>query len=109
MKCLICQVAARAVHTPGDWSEVKCPAGCGHFRVSANLVARMTSRNEFFDVERTRRWLDMARNDEPVPLISTYDYKVSLLHRDDGERSVSLLRSRPGRLATSDSLEMPSD
>ncbi|POA21888.1 hypothetical protein C1886_03335 [Pseudomonas sp. FW300-N1A1] len=82
MKCLICQAAARTVHALGDWFEVKCSAGCGHFRVSANLAGKLALKNESFDVERTRRWLDMSRNDEPVPLISTYDYSVSLLHRD---------------------------
>ncbi|WLG48716.1 hypothetical protein [Pseudomonas sp. FP1742] len=30
----------------------------------------------------------MSRNDEPVPLISRYDYNVSLLHRDTEEKSV---------------------
>ncbi len=86
MKCLICLAAARTVHVPGDWSEVICSAGCGHFRVSANLVAKMSMKNELFHLERTRRWLEMARNDEPVPLISTYDYNVSLLHRDVEEK-----------------------
>lgn len=89
MKCLICQAAARTVHALGDWSEIKCSAGCGHFRVSANLVAKMTLKNESFDIERTRRWIEMSRNDEPVPLISTYDYSVSLLHRDTDERAAS--------------------
>jgi hypothetical protein len=89
MKCLICQAAARTVHALGDWSEVKCSAGCGHFRVSANLVAKMSLKNESFDIERTRRWIEMSRNDESVPLISTYDYNVSLLHRDTEERSAS--------------------
>jgi len=101
MKCLICQAAARTVHAIGDWSEVKCSAGCGHFRVSANLVAKMTLKNEFFDVERTRRWLDMSRNDESVPLISTYDYNVSLLHRDAEERFASL-PNRSRQSVTSD-------
>lgn len=89
MKCLICQAVAKTVHALGDWSEVNCPAGCGHFRVSANLVAKMTSKNESFDLERTRRWLQMARNDEPVPLISTYDYNISLLRRDTEEKAVT--------------------
>ena len=88
MKCLICQAASNTVHAAGDWSEVKCPAGCGRYKVSANLVAKMKFKNEFFDIERTRRWLEMSRIDEPVPLISTYDYYVSLLHRDTEERSV---------------------
>ena len=90
MKCLICRAAAKYVHQLGDWSEVKCSAGCGHFRVSVNLVEKMALKDDSFDVERTRRWLDMSRNDESVPLISTYDYSVSLLHRDEGERSTSL-------------------
>jgi hypothetical protein len=95
MKCLICQAAAKAVHAAGDWSEVECSAGCGRFRVSANLVAKMKFRNEFFDIERTRQWLRMSRHDEPVPLISTYDYSVSLLDRDTEERSViAPVRSR---------------
>lgn len=101
MKCLICQAAARTVHALGDWSEVKCPAGCGHFRVSANLVAKMTLKHESFDLERTRRWLEMARNDEPVPLISTYDYNVALLHRDAGERTAGL-QNRSRQSVTSD-------
>ncbi|APC18730.1 hypothetical protein BLL42_24590 [Pseudomonas frederiksbergensis] len=101
MKCLICQAAARTVHALGDWSEVKCPAGCGHFRVSANLVAKMTLKHESFDLERTRRWLEMARNDEPVPLISTYDYNVSLLHRDAEERTAGL-PNRSRQSVTSD-------
>lgn len=101
MNCLICQAASRSNHTHGEWSQVKCPAGCGHFRVSRNLVAKMTLKNEFFDVERTRRWLEMARNDDPVPLISTYDYNVSLLHRDV-EQHVASLPSRPRQSVTSD-------
>ena len=88
MKCLICQAASNTVHAAEDWSEIACSAGCGRYRVSANLVAKMKFRNEFFDIERTRRWLKMSRNDDPVPLISTYDYNVSLLHRDTEERSV---------------------
>ena len=90
MQCLICQAASKIVHVAGCWSEVKCSAGCGHFRVSANLVAKMKFKNEFFDVERTRQWLGMARNEEPIPLISTYDYNVSLLHRASKELSASL-------------------
>ncbi len=101
MKCLICQAASNNVHGDGDWTEVKCPAGCGRFRVSANLVAKMKFRNEFFDIERTRRWLKMSRNDEPVPLISTYDYHVSLLHRDAEERS-TIPPSRSRQPLTSD-------
>ena len=101
MKCLICQAAARIVQAPGDWSEVKCSAGCGHFRVSANLVAKMKFKKECFDIERTRRWLDMSRNEGAVPLISTYDYNVSLLHRDAEERSTSL-RNRSRQSVTSD-------
>ncbi|KNH28452.1 hypothetical protein ACS77_07970 [Pseudomonas syringae] len=95
MKCLICQAASNTVHAAGEWSEVKCSAGCGRYKVSVNLVAKMKFKNEFFDIERTRRWLKMARNDDPVPLISTYDYFVSLLHRDAEERSVlAPVRSR---------------
>ena len=90
MQCLICQAISKIVHTTGCWSEVKCSAGCGHFRVSATLVAKMKFKNELFDVERTRQWLGMARNEGPVPLISTYDYNVSLLHRATKERSGSL-------------------
>jgi len=90
MKCLICQAAAKTVHALGDWSEVKCSAGCGHFRVSGNLVAKMAVKQESFDVERTRRWLVMSRLDESVPLISTYDYNVALLRRDTEATSASL-------------------
>jgi hypothetical protein len=82
MKCLICNADAKAVHSLGNWSEVKCPAGCGHFRISGNLVARMMAKDESFDIERTRRWLEMARNTEPVPLMSRYDYSVALLHSE---------------------------
>jgi len=101
MKCLICQAAARIVHALGDWSEVKCSAGCGHFRVSANLVAKMKFKSELFDVERTRQWLAMARREGPAPLISTYDYNVSLLHRAANERS-TILGSRSGKSITSE-------
>ncbi|UVK96878.1 hypothetical protein [Pseudomonas sp. B21-048] len=101
MKCLICQAASNTVHAAGDWSEVKCPAGCGRYKVSANLVAKMKCKNEFFDIERTRRWLEMSRIDEPVPLISTYDYYVSLLHRDTVERPV-IAPSRSRQPLTSD-------
>lgn len=99
MKCLICHAVANTVHTAEDWSEVTCSAGCGCFRVSANLVAKMKFRNEFFDIERTRQWLAMARNNEPVPLISTYDYNVALLQRE--ERSV-IPPSRSRQPLTSD-------
>lgn len=101
MKCLICQAAAGIVHALGDWSEIKCSDGCGHFRVSANLVAKMKFKNEFFDVERTRQWLAMARREGSAPLISTYDYNVSLLHCAANERSASL-RSRSGKPITSE-------
>ena len=82
MKCLICNADAKAVHSLGNWLEVKCPAGCGHFRISRNLVAKMLAKDESFDIERTRRWLAMARNTESVPLMSRYDYSVALLHSD---------------------------
>jgi len=81
MQCLICQAACDVAHTTGSWSEIRCSAKCGHFRVSANLVAKMKLKSELFDVERTRRWLEMARHEGPAPLISTYDYNVSLLCR----------------------------
>lgn len=90
MQCLICQATSKIVHITGSWSEIKCSAGCGHLRVSANLVAKMKFKNEFFDVERTRQWLEMARREGPMPLISTYDYNVSLLHRVTKERSDGL-------------------
>ncbi len=83
MECLICKAASKIVHMAGCWSEVICSTGCGHFRVSANLVAKMKFKSEFFDVERTRQWLEMARRVEPSPLISTFDYNVALLHRAD--------------------------
>jgi hypothetical protein len=101
MQCLICQAASKIVHIAGCWSEIKCSAGCGHFRVSANLVAKMKFKNEFFDVERTTQWLEMARREGPMPLISTYDYNVSLLHRATKERSDSL----PSRSRKSMTLE----
>lgn len=90
MHCLICQAASKVVHMAGCWSEVKCSTGCGHFRVSANLVAKMKFKSEFFDVEQTRQWLEMARREGPSPLISTYDYSVSLLNRATQEQSDSL-------------------
>jgi hypothetical protein len=82
MKCFICKADAKAVQALGNWSQVKCPAGCGHFRISRNLVAKMLAKAESFDIERTRRWLEMARNTESVPLMSRYDYSVSLLHSE---------------------------
>ena len=95
MKCLICQAASKTGQAAQDWTEVDCPAGCGRYKVSANLVARMKFRNERFDIERTRQWLEMSRNDDPVPLISTYDYNVSLLRCDTEEKSVTApIRSR---------------
>lgn len=81
MQCFICEAAAKIVHMAGCWAEVRCSAGCGHFRVSANLIAKTKLKNESFDVERTRQWLKMARLGGPTPLISTYDYNVSLLAR----------------------------
>jgi len=100
MQCLICQAASKTAHITGSWSEIRCSAGCGHFRVSANLVAKMKFKNEFFDVERARQWLEMARHEGPVPLISTYDYNVSLLHRVTKEQS-NRLPSRSGKPITS--------
>ncbi|ATE78431.1 hypothetical protein SRABI123_00089 [Pseudomonas sp. Bi123] len=101
MKCLICHAVSNTVHVAEDWSEVACSAGCGRFRVSANLIKSMKGRNESFDIERTRQWLKMSRNDEPVPLISRYDYNVALLHRDTGEKSV-IAPSRSRQPLTSD-------
>ncbi|ANI59722.1 hypothetical protein ACEN9D_07190 [Pseudomonas sp. CT11-2] len=43
----------------------------------------------------------MSRNDEPVPLISRYDYNVALLHRDTGEKS-AIAPSRSRQPLTSD-------
>lgn len=92
MKCLICKADAKAVHALGNWSEVKCPAGCGHFRISGNLVAKMLAKAESFDIERTRRWLEMARHTESVPLMSRYDYSVSLLHSETEAEVARLAR-----------------
>lgn len=101
MKCLICHAVSNTVHVAEDWSEVACSAGCGRFRVSANLIKKMKGRNESFDIERTRQWLKMSRNDEPVPLISRYDYNVALLHRDTEEKPV-IAPSRTRQPLTSD-------
>ena len=101
MKCLICHAASNTVHATEDWSEVTCSAGCGRFRISANLIKKMKGRNEIFDIERTRQWLAMSRNDEPVPLISTYDYNVSLLRRDTEDKSF-IAPSRSRQPLTSD-------
>lgn len=101
MQCLICQAASKTAHITGSWSEVKCSAGCGHFRVSANLVAKMKFKNEFFDIERARQWLEMARRERLVPLISTYDYNVALLHRVTKDRS-DRLSGRSGKPITSE-------
>lgn len=101
MQCLICQGTSKTAHITGSWSEIRCSAGCGLFRVSANLVAKMKFKNEFFDVERARQWLEMARREGPAPLISTYDYNVALLCRVTKERS-DRLPSRSGKPVTSE-------
>lgn len=75
MKCLICNVDAVKHLRPGLWLETECSAGCGHFRISAELVIK----NRTFDVNRSRHWLELARRGNEFPMISGYDYATALL------------------------------
>lgn len=79
MKCLICDAEAPAKLKPGQWIETHCTAGCGTFRISANLVEKLFSTKAEFNVPRTRSWLQEARIKGPIPQISSYDFSVSLL------------------------------
>lgn len=79
MKCLICNAEAPSQLRPGLWIETRCVAGCGHFRISAELMGRLFSSKSGFDISRTRAWLEQARVNYSVPQISGYDYSVSLL------------------------------
>lgn len=83
MKCLICNADAVAQLTPGQWLETRCNSGCGNFRVSINLVERLSSCGEHFNILRTRKWLQEARIKSSTPKISNYDYSVSLLQSDE--------------------------
>jgi len=79
MKCLICGTDAKVTLRPGLWLETDCNSGCGGYRLAAELVTKLPRTHHSFDVARTRSWLDRNRKAVRVPLISSYDYRFSLL------------------------------
>lgn len=79
MKCLICGTDAKVTLRPGLWLETNCNSGCGGYRLAAELVIKLPLTRQSFDVARTRSWLVRNRKVVPVPLISSYDYRFSLL------------------------------
>ncbi len=66
--CLICLETAEQFATCERWEERVCP-NCGHYKISAELVASMADGEQIFDVERTRAWLAAERMTSPAPAI----------------------------------------
>lgn len=71
MACLICKKPAQNIQTIGDFDELKCSDGCGHYRVSGSLIAAMRTSGRSFDVQQTRQWLAIHRITEPAPMITS--------------------------------------
>ncbi len=70
MNCLVCRADAEAIPTGGDFVELVCP-NCGHFRVSRSLLA--VQRGRLFDVEATRRALELMPRRDGIPMLTTID------------------------------------
>ena len=71
MTCLICKKPAQNIQTIGDFDELKCSDGCGHYRASGTLIATLRTSGRSLDVQQTRQWLAAHRVTEPAPIITS--------------------------------------
>ncbi|WP_145914731.1 hypothetical protein [Pseudomonas syringae group genomosp. 3] len=71
MTCLICKKPADEIQTIGDFKELKCADGCGHYRASGTLIAEMRASGKSLDVQQTRQWLAAHRVTELAPIITS--------------------------------------
>lgn len=73
MECLVCKADAEGRPANGDYVELDCPE-CGHFRVSRSLLA--IQRGRVFDIDATRRALELMPRLEGVPVLNTLDEEL---------------------------------
>lgn len=69
MECLVCGTESQKVDSDLDGTELNCP-DCGHFAISRSLIA--VQRDQHFDVDQTRWWLERRRAafPEKLPVIT---------------------------------------
>lgn len=71
MECYVCRADAQKLPTLGDWVELNCDAGCGHYRISGTLTGELAVTGRRLDIERTRIWIAANRVTNPAPLITS--------------------------------------
>jgi hypothetical protein len=71
MECFVCNADAEELPTLGDWTEIRCDDGCGHYRLSGTLSGELAVNGRRLSVDRTRMWLEINRVTHPAPLITS--------------------------------------
>ena len=71
MECFVCGTDSERLDTLGDWTELNCPDGCGHYRLSGTLAGELAVNRRRLDVGGTRTWLAVQRVTHPAPLITS--------------------------------------
>ncbi|VVQ38411.1 hypothetical protein PS943_05854 [Pseudomonas fluorescens] len=74
MECLICGAPATENPAHGDFREIQCSSGCGLFRISGDLSAKM--RGRIFDVAPTRIALERMPRKGDIPLLGLLDEEL---------------------------------
>mgnify|MGYP006408423979 CR=1 FL=1 len=72
MKCLICVGAAERVMCDGPWEERDCP-GCGHYRISDELILALMDSGQIFDIYKARALLESRRTEGIMPCIQIHE------------------------------------
>lgn len=70
MECFVCSAESEKLPILGDWIELRCDGGCGHYRLSGTLERLLSVNQRRLDKERTRVWLGASRVTRQVPMIT---------------------------------------
>lgn len=72
MSCLICANPLARTICAGVWQQFHCPE-CGKGRICQELISRMMLLNLQLDVRRSRKWLELRKSSDPLPMMRVCD------------------------------------
>lgn len=70
MECFVCSAESEKLPILGDWTELRCSDGCGHYRLSGTLERLLSVSQQRLHVAQTRGWLEANRVNRPIPMIT---------------------------------------